>query len=431
MKLIKYPKKTDWAKLACRPVKETAELENIVKTVFNDVINNGDKALIDYTLKFDKVLISSLKISQEEIAKSENLITDELKASINLAVNNVKTFHKSQLEEKRIIETSEGVYCWRENRAIQNVGIYIPGGTAPLFSTVIMLAVPARLAGCSEIVLCTPPAKDGKINPAILYTAKITGVTSVYCVGGIQAVAAMTFGTESISKVDKIFGPGNQYVTAAKQMAQNYGVAIDMPAGPSEVLVIADESALPEFVASDLLSQAEHGDDSQVILLSTSEDFLIETMQRTQEQLKKLPRKESAEKSLESSLAILFETIDDCIDFSNLYAPEHLIIATNNYKELSKKIINAGSVFLGNFSCESAGDYASGTNHTLPTNGYARNYSGVSLDSFIKKITFQELSKEGIKNIGPAIEIMAAAEDLEAHKNAVSIRLKYLNNENN
>ena len=365
-------------------------------------------------------------VSDKEIHEAKKGVNDDLQKAIQVAKNNIEKFHASQQETKRVIETTKGVKCWRESRAINKVGIYVPGGSAPLFSTVLMLGIPAKLAGCKEIVLCSPPDRMGRIHPAILFAAHLVGVTKVFAVGGIQAIGAMTFGTETIPKVDKIFGPGNQYVTAAKQKAQNFGVAIDMPAGPSEVLVIADDSSIPEFVAADLLSQAEHGADSQVILLSNQENTIEQTLQEIQKQLTALPRKSIAEAALKNSKAIVLKTIEDCIDFSNEYAPEHLILSIKNYTQYVEKITNAGSVFLGNYSCESAGDYASGTNHTLPTNGFARNYSGVSLDSFVKKITFQELSAEGIQNLGNTIEIMAEAEQLMAHKNAVSLRLQSL-----
>lgn len=376
-----------------------------------------------YTLQFDKVSVSNLKISNSVLKNSEKKISAELKKAIQLAKTNIETFHASQNEKVKIIETAKGVKCWRESRAIEKVGIYIPGGSAPLFSTILMLGVPARLAGCKEIILCTPPDKNGNINPAILYTAQLVGITQVFAVGGIQAIAAMTYGTKTISRVDKIFGPGNQYVTAAKQMAQKCGVAIDMPAGPSEVLIIADEDCVPEFVAADLLSQAEHGPDSQVILLSDDSNVIDQTIAELNKQLNKLPRKSIAERALQNSKAILLNDLEECMEFSNLYAPEHLILAVKDAKQYVSSVSNAGSVFLGNYSCESAGDYASGTNHTLPTNGYTRSYSGVSLDSFVKKITFQELSKEGINKIGWAIEQMAEAEGLHAHKNAVTVRL--------
>jgi histidinol dehydrogenase len=424
MKYILNPDKKDWLKLTKRPEIKLDKLYNIVNTVFDDIKKNGDNAVKKYTKEFDNANLRTLSVNNIAITNSTNKLAKELKAAILLAKNNIEKFHSSQIEKSKIIETTKGVICWRENRAIEKVGIYIPGGTAPLFSTVLMLAIPAKLAGCKEIILCTPPNKKGEINPAILYTASLVGVTSIYSVGGIQAIAAMTFGTQTIPKVDKIFGPGNQFVTAAKQMAQNFGVAIDMPAGPSEVLVVADKTSNPAFVAADLLSQAEHGEDSQVILLSNDENVIEKTLTELKKQVKLLPRREVAEKALKNSRAFVLKSLKECIEFSNLYAPEHLILAIKNSKELIPLISNAGSVFLGNYSCESAGDYASGTNHTLPTNGYSKNYSGVSLDSFVKKITFQELTKEGIKKIGPSIELMADAEQLFAHKNAVTIRLK-------
>jgi histidinol dehydrogenase len=419
-----YPPLTEWFELSNRPTKKTQDLQQVVLNVFDEIQNKKDKALIKLTEKFDNVKLSNLYVSEQEIEEAKSLITDDLKNAIQLAAANIEKFHSAQQEEIKIIETTKGVNCWRESRGIENVGIYIPGGTAPLFSTVLMLGIPAKLANCKNITLCTPPNKEGKINPAILYTADLIGINTIYKIGGIQAIGALTFGTETIEKVDKIFGPGNQYVTAAKQVAQNFGVAIDMPAGPSEVLVIADNTSVPKYVAADLLSQAEHGADSQVILLTDNENVLNETIQELEKQLNVLPRKEFAAKALDNSRGIVLKNIDDCVNFSNIYAPEHLIFACEKAEDYTDKIINAGSVFLGNYSCESAGDYASGTNHTLPTNGYAKNYSGVSLDSFIKKITFQKLTKEGIQNIGPAIELMAEAEELLAHKNAVTLRLK-------
>lgn len=424
MKKILNPLRKTWSTLAQRPAKPLLALEKTVRKVFADVQKNSDAALKKYTLLFDQVAVHSLKVSEKKLSVSKNNISKELKAAIQLAKKNIETFHSAQKENIKVIETSKGVKCWRESRAIEKVGIYIPGGSAPLFSTILMLGVPAKLAGCSEIILCTPPDREGKINPAILYAAQLVGISSVFCVGGIQAIAAMAFGTKTISRVDKIFGPGNQYVTAAKQIAQQLGVAIDMPAGPSEVLIIADKQSDPEFVAADLLSQAEHGADSQVMLLSDNKNVIEQTIAELQKQLDKLPRKSIVEQALNNSKAILFKNLNECMEFSNLYAPEHLILAMKNAKQFSLTVSNAGSVFLGNYSCESAGDYASGTNHTLPTNGYARSYSGVSLDSFVKKITFQELSKEGIKNIGSAIELMAEAEGLTAHKNAVTVRLR-------
>ena len=426
MKQFNYPKVSEWKDLWERPLQNQENLESQIKEVFSEVKNNGDNALKFFTAKFDKVSLQDLKISENEIIEAENLVPDELKSAIKLASENIRTFHGSQQEEKNIIETTEGVFCWRENRAIENIGIYIPGGTAPLFSTVLMLGIPATIAGCKNISLCSPPDKNGKINPAILFTANLIGIKNIYKIGGSQAIAALTFGTETIPKVDKIFGPGNQYVTTAKQLALNYNVAIDIPAGPSEVLVIADETSVPEFVASDLLSQAEHGTDSQVILLSNSDKIIKEINIEIKKQLSELPRKEIAEIALQNSKSILLSSIDEAIEFSNYYAPEHLILAIENAENFTDKITNAGSVFLGNYSPESAGDYASGTNHTLPTNGFAKNYSGVSLDSFVKKITFQNITKTGIKNLGKTIEIMAEAEELVAHKNAISIRLKSL-----
>lgn len=426
MKTYINPPLSDWTELTKRPTKEAQDLQALVLDVFNKIQTNKDQALIDFTEKFDQVKIENLAVSIEEIEEAKTLISEDLKQAIQLAASNIEKFHTAQREEIKIIETTKGVKCWRESRGIENVGIYIPGGTAPLFSTTLMLGIPANLAGCKNIILCTPPNKKGKIHPAILYTANLIGIEKIYKVGGIQAIGALTFGTETIQKVDKIFGPGNQYVTAAKQVAQNFGVAIDMPAGPSEVLVIADETSVPKYVAADLLSQAEHGSDSQVILLTNNEQTLNETIAELESQLAVLPRAEFAAKALENSRGIVLKSINECLSFSNIYAPEHLIFACESAENYIPKIINAGSVFLGNYSCESAGDYASGTNHTLPTNGYAKNYSGVSFDSFIKKITFQKLSAEGIQNIGPAIELMAEAEELFAHKNAVTLRLQDL-----
>lgn len=426
MKIIRYPEKEQWPQFMERSVVKQDELFKLVRQIFTEIEKEGDRAVKKYSQLFDRVDLDFFSVSDKEIHEAKKGVNDDLQKAIQVAKNNIEKFHASQQETKRVIETTKGVKCWRESRAINKVGIYVPGGSAPLFSTVLMLGIPAKLAGCKEIVLCSPPDRMGKIHPAILFAAHLVGVTKVFAVGGIQAIGAMTFGTETIPKVDKIFGPGNQYVTAAKQKAQNFGVAIDMPAGPSEVLVIADDSSIPEFVAADLLSQAEHGADSQVILLSNQENTIEQTLQEIQKQLTDLPRKSIAEAALKNSKAIVLKTIEDCIDFSNEYAPEHLILSIKNYTQYVEKITNAGSVFLGNYSCESAGDYASGTNHTLPTNGFARNYSGVSLDSFVKKITFQELSAEGIQNLGNTIEIMAEAEQLMAHKNAVSLRLQSL-----
>ncbi len=426
MKTFIKPQLSDWSILTSRPTKEAQDLQKIILDVFEKIQVDKDEALIDFTEQFDQVRLTTLEISVEEIEEAKNLIAQDLKQAIQLAASNIEKFHISQREEIKIIETTKGVNCWRENRGIENVGIYIPGGTAPLFSTTLMLGIPAKLAECKNIILCTPPNKEGKIHPAILYTANLIGIEKIYKVGGIQAIGALTFGTETIQKVDKIFGPGNQYVTAAKQVAQNFGVAIDMPAGPSEVLVIADETSIPKYVAADLLSQAEHGIDSQVILLTNTEKILNETIFELNAQLALLPRKDFAAKALQQSRGIVLNSIEECVSFSNIYAPEHLIFACENAENYISKISNAGSVFLGNYSCESAGDYASGTNHTLPTNGYVKNYSGVSLDSFVKKMTFQKLTAQGIQNIGPAIELMAEAEELFAHKNAVTLRLNDL-----
>ncbi|MFN5310017.1 MAG: histidinol dehydrogenase [Candidatus Kapaibacterium sp.] len=424
MKKILTPERKDWAKLIQRPKISNKELYTLVHQIFADIKEEGDTAVKKYAQHFDNIESDVFQVTEKQINDSISFVSQELQDAINIAHKNIELFHKAQQEQKQIIETTKGVLCWRENRPIEKIGIYIPGGTAPLFSTVLMLGIPAKLAGCKEINLFTPPGNNGIIHPAILFAAHVVGITNIFAVGGIQAIGAMTFGTESLPKVDKIFGPGNQYVTAAKQISQLYGAAIDMPAGPSEVLIIADETCVPEFVAADLLSQAEHGYDSQVILLSNTIHIIDLILQKIPEQIKLLPKKDIVEKVLNHSKAILFDSIDECIEFSNEYAPEHLIVATNNYTDYSKSISNAGSVFLGNYSCESAGDYASGTNHTLPTHGYARSYSGVSLDSFVKKITFQELSIEGIKTLGPTIEVMAEAEQLMAHKYAVTLRLQ-------
>lgn len=402
---------------------EQQKLMRTVEKMFYKIDRKGDKAALEFSKQFDYSQQQLLEVDATTINAAADLVSEQLKRAIDVANGNIMSFHLSQRDEIRKIETSPGVVCWRESRPIERVGIYIPGGTAPLFSTVLMLAIPAKIAGCKEIILCTPPNQQGVINPAILYTAKLVGVTRIFALGGIQAIGALSFGTETIPKVDKIFGPGNQYVMAAKRMAQYYGTAIDMPAGPSEVLVIADESCVPSYVAADLLSQAEHGADSQVMLLSNSKKAIKLIAKEVKEQLEFLPRKEIAEEALKNSKAIFFEDIDECVSFSNEYAPEHLILAVENPNLVSQSVMSAGSIFLGNYSCESAGDYASGTNHTLPTSGYAKAYSGVSLDSFVKKITFQQLTDEGISNIGVAIETMAEAEQLYAHKNAVSIRL--------
>ena len=423
MKKILYPHKSEWAELLRRPTQDVSTLFENVSTILKNVKANGDKAVLGYEEQFDKVKLDALAVTPEEIKEAETQVPIELKVAILLAQRNIYTFHKKQKFEGKKVETMEGVTCWQKAVGIEKVGLYIPGGTAPLFSTVLMLAVPARIAGCKEIVLCTPPNKEGKVHPAILYAAQVSGVSKIFKIGGVQAIGAMAYGTESVPKVYKIFGPGNQYVMAAKQMVAMHDVAIDMPAGPSEVEVIADETSNPAFVAADLLSQAEHGLDSQVVLVTTSEKLLDEVEYEVQHQLARLSRWEIAEKALENSKLILVKNMEEAIEITNEYAPEHLIIETKDYMELSEKVVNAGSVFLGSLTPESAGDYASGTNHTLPTNGYAKAYSGVSLDSFIRKITFQEINREGIQNIGPAIEVMAANEHLDAHKNAVTVRL--------
>ncbi len=427
MNTIILPDKESWDSLCRRPAVKD-DLKNIVSEIINAVRSEKDKALFRYSEKFNGVLLRNLKVTPEEITEAAELTGDDLKLAIITAKNNIEKFHSAQLNPEPAVETSAGIRCWRKSVAIERAGLYIPGGSAPLFSTVLMLGIPAKLAGCREIAICTPPGKDGKIHPLILYTAGLIGITEIYKTGGAQAIAAMAFGTESIPGVYKIFGPGNQYVTKAKQLVQEEGIAIDLPAGPSEVLVISDGGANPEFIASDLLSQAEHGPDSQVIFLTDSPGMIEKVKSRIEEQLKSLPRKEIAGRALEHSKLILLSSLDDCISFSNKYAPEHLIINTAEPAKLSEKVINAGSVFLGPYSCESAGDYASGTNHTLPTNGFARNYSGVSTDSFMKKITFQEITEEGIRILGPVIELMAGAESLNGHKNAVSIRLKSIRN---
>jgi histidinol dehydrogenase len=428
MKTILYPDKNSWESLCSRPEMNKSDLESVVTEIIEGVRNDRDEALFYYSEKFDGVKLESLKVSQIEINDSEAMVPDNLKMAIKTAKSNIEKFHSSQVKEESAIETSEGVRCWRKSVPIEKAGLYIPGGTAPLFSTVLMLGIPAKIAGCSEIILCTPPDKSGKVNPVILYTASITGITEIFKTGGAQAVAAMAYGTETIPKVYKIFGPGNQYVTKAKELVQQDGIPIDMPAGPSEVLVIADMSADPEFIAADLLSQAEHGPDSQVVMITDSPDLPQKVNHAIGKQLNLLPRQDIALKALEHSMIVVLKTVEDCMDFSNIYAPEHLIINTVNSSELAGKVINAGSVFLGSYSCESAGDYASGTNHTLPTNGFARNFSGVSVESFQKKISFQEITAEGIRNLGPSIEIMAEAENLQGHKNAVTIRLKSLKN---
>jgi histidinol dehydrogenase len=422
MKVVRYPKHNEWQDLLKRPVFDNASLFDTVNTVLKDVKLKGDIAVKEYGLKFDKVAIETLSVSEQELEWAEKCVSNELKEAILIAKENIAKFHAAQNTQLPKIETSKGVTCWQKAKAIDKVGLYIPGGTAPLFSTVLMLSVPAQIAGCKEIVLCSPPNKEGKIHPAVLYAAKIAGVSKIFKIGGVRAIAAMAYGTESIPKVYKIFGPGNQYVTAAKQLVSLKDVAIDMPAGPSEVEVLADSSANPKFVAADLLSQAEHGTDSQAILITTDEKLADEVVVEVEKQLAELPRKEIATQSIEHSKIILVRNIEEAIAITNEYAPEHLIISTQNYLEIGEQIENAGSIFLGNYTPESAGDYASGTNHTLPTNGYAKAYSGVNLDSFRKKITYQEISKEGIEIIGNTIEIMAENENLFAHKNAVTLR---------
>ena len=424
MQIYKYPAQDQWQSLVERPHLDVSCLNATVSTVLEDVKKRGDEAVKDYELKFDHASLSTIAVSQQEIDKSEQLLSESLKKAICLAHHNIKVFHESQCFEGKQIETQPGVTCWQKSVAIEKVGLYIPGGTAPLFSTVLMLATPAKIAGCKEIVLCTPPAADGSVNPAILYAAKVAGVNKIFKAGGVQAIGAMAYGTESVPKVYKIFGPGNQYVMAAKQQVSLHDVAIDMPAGPSEVCVVADHTANAAFVAADLLSQAEHGIDSQVFFITTSEDMLQQVQQQLDEQLQQLPRKEMAQKSLDNSKLIVVKNTSEAIALSNVYAPEHLIIQTSDYEQLAEQVTNAGSVFLGKYACESAGDYASGTNHTLPTHGYATAYSGVNLDSYCRKITFQHLTEEGIKHIGAAVEEMAAAESLTAHQRAMSVRIK-------
>ncbi len=426
MKIFINPSKEEWPEIIQRPQINDVELKRIVGDILTDVKNNGDAAIKKYCLQFDNVALQDLKITENEISEAVSFIDEGLKNAIQLAKANIEKFHLSQREEIKKIETYKGVLCWRKSVAVERVGLYIPGGTAPLFSTLLMLGIPAVLAGCKEIIVCTPPGADGKVNPVILYVAQLLGLKNIYKVGGVQAIGAMAYGSESISKVYKIFGPGNQYVTCAKQMVNMEGVAIDMPAGPSEVAVYADESCNPSYVAADLLSQAEHGVDSQVLLVATSGIIVTKVQNEIDSQIKVLARKKIAEKALHNSRFLVMKNIDDSFELLNEYATEHLIIASENADLLSQKVINAGSVFLGHYSPESVGDYASGTNHTLPTNGYAKAYSGVSLDSFLKKITFQSLSKKGLKNLGKAVELMAEAEGFDAHKNAISIRLKDL-----
>lgn len=428
MKIIRYPERGDWAKIVERPHLDVSQLNSVVKSVLDDIRAHGDEAVISYEEKFDHVELSSLVVSEAEIDEAMTLVSEDLLNALRIAHQNIKAFHEAQRYEGIRVETAPGVSCWQKSVPIEKVGLYIPGGTAPLFSTVLMLATPAKIAGCKEIVLCTPPNREGKVNPAILAAARIAGVNRIFKAGGVQAIGAMAYGTESVPKVYKIFGPGNQYVMAAKQQVSLHDVAIDMPAGPSEVCVIADESSRPDFVAADLLSQAEHGIDSQVFLISTSESLIDAVEKEIQVQLEQLPRKELAAKTLENSTFVLVHDGQEAMDLSNAYAPEHLIIATNDYEALAEKVVNAGSVFLGKYACESAGDYASGTNHTLPTHGYATAYSGVNLDSYNRKVTFQHLTEEGIRSIGHAVEVMAENEELVAHKNAMTVRIRTIKN---
>lgn len=426
MNIIRYPNRSEWQKIVERPHLDVSQLNKTVASVLADVRQRGDEAVKGYELKFDHVDLPTLEVTKGEIAEAEELVSKELKDAIQLAHANIKVFHESQRFRSKKVETMPGVTCWQKSVPIEKVGLYIPGGTAPLFSTVLMLATPAKIAGCKEIVLCTPPNREGKVNPAILVAAKIAGVSKIFKAGGVQAIGAMAYGTESIPKVYKIFGPGNQYVMAAKQQVSIHDVGIDMPAGPSEVCVIADDTANAEFVAADLLSQAEHGVDSQVFLITTSNKFIDEVQKELDRQLEALPRKEIAQKALENSMLVLVSDLREAIDLSNTYAPEHLVIQTEDYEDVASKVINAGSVFLGQYACESAGDYASGTNHTLPTHGYANTYNGVNLDSYCRKVTFQHLSEEGVRQIGHAVELMAEAEQLDAHKNAMTVRIKSL-----
>ncbi|MFV1449898.1 histidinol dehydrogenase [Maribacter sp. HS] len=426
MNKIYNPQRVDWNNVLKRPTQTVADIEGLVNGIFEEVRSNGDDTIKKYTEQFDKVVLESMLVSKTEIEEAQKLVSDDLKEAIKLSKSNIEVFHKAQKTERVEVETAAGVSCWQEKRPIQKVGLYIPGGTAPLFSTILMLAVPAAIAGSKEIVLCSPPDKEGKLNPAILYTANLCGVTKIVKVGGIQAIAGMTFGTATIPQVYKIFGPGNQYVTVAKQIATKYGVAIDMPAGPSELLVVADDSANAAFVASDLLSQAEHGVDSQVILVSTSKSMIDAVEKEVALQIEELPRKEIAKQAIANSKLIYVDNDQDAIDLINEYGPEHYIVCVENEDFYIDNTQNAGSVFIGNYTPESAGDYASGTNHTLPTNGYAKQYSGVNLDSFMKSMTFQKINEKGIQTIGKAIELMAEAEGLQAHKNAVTLRLNSL-----
>lgn len=431
MNILKYPSKTEWPQIVQRPHSDIMELRKTVQTVLDDVRENGDEAIFKYEAKFDHVTLHSLTVSEEELKEADSLISKELKDSLLLAHHNISKFHESQRSESKHIETAAGVECWQKSVAIEKVGLYIPGGTAPLFSTVLMLATPAKIAGCKEIILCTPPNHEGKIHPAILVAARIAGVNKIFKIGGIQAIGAMAYGTQSVPKVYKIFGPGNQYVMTAKQMISIHGVAIDMPAGPSEVCVIADQYSSPEYIAADLLSQAEHGIDSQVLLICTSASIINLVQHEVEKQLATLPRRDIASKALNNSKIVLVKDIDEAVELSNVYAPEHLILEIDQWEAVVDKIVNAGSVFLGKWACESAGDYASGTNHTLPTHGYAVAYSGVNLDSYTRKITFQHLTEEGIRSIGQTVVTMAVDEQLEAHANAMRIRLNDINRATN
>ena len=426
IKVYKEPKKKDWPSLLARPQFDAAPLKSKVREMMEAVKAKGDIALAEYTLAFDKVAIANFKLSPAAIEAAEKELTPGLKTAIQLAKVNIEVFHQPQIQKEERIETMPGVWCWRKSVGIEKVGIYIPGGTAPLFSTVLMLGIPAKMAGCKEIILCSPPNEKGGIDPAIIYAAALVGVTSIYSIGGVQAIAALAYGTETVPKVNKIFGPGNQYVTAAKQLIQQEGVAIDMPAGPSEVCVWADETSIPSFVAADLLSQAEHGADSQVILIANKIEVVELIQKEIEQQIILLPRKEMATKALMNSKAIIIENTDDAITMVNEYAPEHLILSIDNAAQIAEKIINAGSIFIGNFSPESVGDYASGTNHTLPTNGFAKAYSGVSMDSFVKKITFQQLTERGLTNIASTVIEMANAEGLQAHSKAVELRVEWI-----
>lgn len=424
MKIVKYPERSDWQRLLERPYIDVSKLNGTVADILDDVRKNGDDAVRRYEAKFDGVSLASLAVTEEELDSAVNEVSGELKSAIELAHSNIEKFHMSQRMTVHKVETAPGVCCWQKGVAIQKIGLYIPGGTAPLFSTVLMLATPAKIAGCEDIILCTPPNKEGKVNPAILVAAKVAGVNRIYKIGGVQAIGAMAYGTETVPKVYKIFGPGNRFVMTAKQQVSLSDVAIDMPAGPSEVCVIADDSSNAEFVAADLLSQAEHGTDSQVLLISTSESMAEKVIKEIDRQMALLPRRNIAAQALENSICIVAHDSSEAMDISNAYAPEHLVIATEDYEKLADKVVNAGSVFLGRYACESAGDYASGTNHTLPTHGYAMAYNGVNLDSYIRKITFQHITPEGVRSIGRAVEVMAENEMLDAHKNAMTVRLK-------